>query len=59
MLDFAVKLTNAPWEIEEEDRERLRCAGFNDRDIWDIASVAAFSLALLRVRRFPLPGVNT
>ena len=24
------------------DRERLRRAGFNDRDIWDIASVAAF-----------------
>ena len=42
MLDFAVKLTNAPWEVEEEDRERLRRAGFNDRDIWDIASVAAF-----------------
>ena len=42
MLDFAVKLTTAPWEVEEEDRERLRRAGFNDRDIWDIASVAAF-----------------
>ena len=42
MLDFAVKLTTQPWEIEEEDRERLRRAGFTDRDIWDIASVAAF-----------------
>jgi uncharacterized peroxidase-related enzyme len=42
MLDFAVKLTREPWEVEEEDRERLRRAGFNDRDIWDIASVAAF-----------------
>jgi uncharacterized peroxidase-related enzyme len=42
MLDFAVKLTTAPWEVEEEDRERLRHAGFTDRDIWDIASVAAF-----------------
>jgi uncharacterized peroxidase-related enzyme len=42
MLDFAVKLTTQPWEIEEEDRERLRRAGFNDRDIWDIAAVAAF-----------------
>jgi uncharacterized peroxidase-related enzyme len=42
MLDFAVKLTTTPWEVEEEDRERLRRAGFNDRDIWDIASVAAF-----------------
>ena len=42
MLDFAVKLTVQPWEIEEEDRARLRRAGFTDRDIWDIASVAAF-----------------
>jgi uncharacterized peroxidase-related enzyme len=42
MLDFAVKLTITPWEVEEEDRETLRRAGFTDRDIWDIASVAAF-----------------
>jgi uncharacterized peroxidase-related enzyme len=42
MLDFAVKLTVAPWEIEDEDRQRLRHAGFSDRDIWDIAAVAAF-----------------
>jgi len=42
MLDFAVKLTLAPWEVEEEDREKLRRAGFSNRDIWDIASVAAF-----------------
>jgi uncharacterized peroxidase-related enzyme len=42
MLDFAVKLTAEPWLIEEADRERLRKAGFSDRDIWDIAAVAAF-----------------
>lgn len=42
MLDFAVKLTAEPWAIEEEDREALRKAGFGDRDIWDIAAVAAF-----------------
>ena len=42
MLDFAVKLTTQPWEVEEADRERLRRAGFTDRDIWDIASVAGF-----------------
>jgi len=42
MLDFAVKLTTQPWEIEEEDRERLRRAGFSDRDIWDISAVAGF-----------------
>jgi uncharacterized peroxidase-related enzyme len=42
MLDFAVKLAAEPWSVEEEDRAALRHAGFNDRDIWDIASVAAF-----------------
>jgi len=42
MLDFAVLLTEAPDKIEEVDREGLRGAGFNDRDIWDIAAVAAF-----------------
>jgi hypothetical protein len=42
MLDFAVRLTEAPDKIEEADRESLRCAGFTDRDIWDIASVTAF-----------------
>ncbi len=42
MLDFAVKLTAEPWQIEEEDRARLRRAGFSDRDIWDIAAVASF-----------------
>ena len=42
MLDFAVKLTETPDRIEEADRQALREAGFADRDIWDIASVAAF-----------------
>ena len=42
MLDFAVKLTAEPWLIEEDDRARLRRAGFSDRDIWDIAAVAGF-----------------
>ena len=42
MLDFAVKLTAEPWAVEEEDRARLRKAGFSDRDIWDIAAVTGF-----------------
>jgi uncharacterized peroxidase-related enzyme len=42
MLDFAVKLTAQPWSVEEGDRERLRRAGFTDRDIWDISSVVGF-----------------
>jgi uncharacterized peroxidase-related enzyme len=42
MLDFSVKLTERPDTIEETDRQALRDVGFTDRDIWDIASTAAF-----------------
>ncbi len=42
MLDFAVKMTKDSHAIEEADRERLRVAGFSDRDIWDIGAVASF-----------------
>lgn len=42
MLDFAVKMTEASATMEEADREALRAHGFDDRDIWDIASVAGF-----------------
>jgi len=42
MLDFAVKLTEAPWTVDDPDREALRKVGFSDRDIWDISATAAF-----------------
>ena len=42
MLDFAAKVTTASATIEEDDRQALRDQGFTDRDIWDIANVAAF-----------------
>jgi uncharacterized peroxidase-related enzyme len=42
MLDFALKVARASAEIEEPDRQKLREAGFADRDIWDIAAVASF-----------------
>jgi uncharacterized peroxidase-related enzyme len=42
MLDFSALLTTASATVEEADRQLLRDHGFNDRDIWDIASVAAF-----------------
>ena len=42
MLDFAHKMTVSPDAIVEADRAALRTAGFDDRSIWDIASVAAF-----------------
>ncbi|WP_092837839.1 peroxidase-related enzyme [Roseovarius lutimaris] len=42
MLDFAAKVTTASATIEETDRTALRDVGFDERDIWDIANVAAF-----------------
>ncbi|MEM8786224.1 MAG: peroxidase-related enzyme [Pseudomonadota bacterium] len=42
MLLFVEKVTLASHTIEEPDRQALRTAGWTDRDIWDIASVAAF-----------------
>jgi len=42
MLEFAEKLTLASARIAEADRALLREAGFTDRDIWDIAALAAF-----------------
>ncbi len=42
MLDFAVKLTASPADVEEGDRENLRRAGFSSRDIWDIAAIVGF-----------------
>ena len=42
MLDFSLKLTEAPYEVCEADREGLRGHGFSDADIFDICEVAAF-----------------
>jgi uncharacterized peroxidase-related enzyme len=42
MLDFAHKLTLTPAAVVEEDRAALRDTGFDERAIWDIASVTAF-----------------
>jgi uncharacterized peroxidase-related enzyme len=42
MLDFAWKLTSEPDAVDEPDRDILRRAGWSDREIWDIAAVAAF-----------------
>lgn len=42
ILDFAVKLTERPWELEEADRAALRQAGLSERDIWDVSAVTAF-----------------
>lgn len=42
MLEYAIKLTRAPWEMEEADVAALREAGFGDSAILDINQVAAY-----------------
>ncbi|WP_173862829.1 peroxidase-related enzyme [Salinigranum rubrum] len=42
MLDVAVKLTESPAEVGEEDIALLEEAGYSEEAIWDIAAVTAF-----------------
>jgi len=42
MLDFAWKLTTAPWEVDEPDRDLLRQAGLGEDEIFDLADVIGF-----------------
>ena len=42
MMDFAIKMTEESYNIEEIDRQTLRDNGYSDQDIWDIASIASF-----------------
>ncbi|EEB84460.1 peroxidase-related enzyme [Roseobacter sp. GAI101] len=42
MLEFSENLTVSSAKTTEADRQALRDVGFTDRDIFDIASVAAF-----------------
>jgi uncharacterized peroxidase-related enzyme len=42
VLLFAEKVAEASARIEEADRAALRAEGLSERDIWDVAAVAAF-----------------
>jgi len=42
MLDFAVKVTEEPARIDDEDLEELEAHGFSRKAIWDVGNVAAF-----------------
>lgn len=42
MLEYARKLTAAPWSVSESDVEKLRRAGFSDAAILDICQVTAY-----------------
>lgn len=42
MLDYAYKLTLAPWDMVEADVQTLRDHGFSDRAILDINQITAY-----------------
>lgn len=42
MLDFAVRISQQAETVDDTDFTRLREAGFDDEDIWDIGSISAF-----------------
>jgi uncharacterized peroxidase-related enzyme len=42
MLNYAVKVALSADQLTEADKQTLRDAGFDDEDIWDIASISAF-----------------
>ncbi|MDY3556101.1 hypothetical protein R5W24_005264 [Gemmata sp. JC717] len=49
MLDFVVKLTEAPHAHTREDVEKLRAAGFDDVGVSQITMIAAFFNYINRV----------
>ncbi len=42
MLDYAVKLTKAPWEMAQEDVDQLRGEDFSDAAILDINQITGY-----------------
>jgi len=52
MCDVAVKLTERPAEVDEEDIDRLREHGFSAAEIWDIGSLTALFNLSNRVAHF-------
>lgn len=42
IIEFSMKLTKNPAEMNEDDFEKLRKQGLSDEDIWDVAWFTAF-----------------
>ena len=49
MLDYAVKLTVAPAEVNQDNVEALRDSGFDDREIHDICAITAYFAFVNRI----------
>jgi uncharacterized peroxidase-related enzyme len=52
MLDFAIKVCLHSHTVEDADFAALHAHGFNDEDIWDIASITAFFGMSNRIANF-------
>ena len=49
MLDYVERLTIDPSSVDEADIQRLRDAGFSDRDILDICEVTSYYAYVNRI----------
>ena len=49
MLDYAVKLTRTPGDMNEADVSSLRAQGFDDRGIHDICAITAYYAFVNRI----------
>jgi len=49
MLDYAMKVTRVPWQVEPDDVAELRRAGFDDLAIHDICTIAAYYAFVNRI----------
>ena len=52
MLEFAAKVCEKSADISDQDLQQLRGHGFNDEEIWDIASIASFFALSNRMANF-------
>jgi len=49
MLDYSIKLTQTPGDMNAGDVEALRAAGFSDRDVLDITEVVGYYAYVNRI----------
>ena len=52
MLDFAMQVALASHTVGEADIERVKREGFDEEDVWDIATIAAFFGMSNRIANF-------
>lgn len=42
VIEVSIKLAMTPWEVTDDDQQRLRDAGLSDEDVMDVGSIVAF-----------------